>query len=61
MSKNIENKLKNVNIGGNYTGGDSTNNPPPSDSQKQKWLIPILVALIGAVGVIIAAFIKSGS
>lgn len=59
MSKNVKNKLKNVNIGGNYTGGDSTNNPPPSDPPKQKWLIPIVVALIGMAGVIVAALIKS--
>lgn len=59
MSKNIKNNIKNVNIGGNYTGGDrNTIYSPPAEPSKLKWLVPIIIALIGAVAAIIAAMIK---
>ena len=56
MSNKVKNNLKNVKIGGNYTGGDGDNSTSPS---KQNWLVPIIVALITAVGAVLVAVIKT--
>lgn len=57
MSKKVKNNLKNVEIGGNYIGGDSNKkiekNSKPSDRT-------ITAAIITLVGTIIAALIISG-
>jgi len=53
MSKKVSNNLKGVNIGGSYTGGDSS-----SGEDKNKNRTPIIVAIILTIGTIASAYIQ---